>query len=124
MYDYHLGIFTIAELIRASREARKPGMTLEVIKWGVKEGVKIPFGVMSDAISFVYRYHQRYVHEISSYHHIKVYFRFSLFIYMNRFLNFWLYTFFDSLHVVVTNQLGKEEEISRWKYISPFTLLV
>ena len=51
-----LGIFTIAELIRASREARKPEMTLEVIKWGAKEGVTIPFGVISDAISYVYRY--------------------------------------------------------------------
>ena len=52
----YLGIFTIAELIRASREARKPEMTLEVIKWGTKEGVRIPFGVVSDAVSYVYRF--------------------------------------------------------------------
>ena len=31
-------------------------MTLEVIKWGTKEGVRIPFGVVSDAVSYVYRY--------------------------------------------------------------------
>lgn len=30
-------------------------MALKTVLWGVEEDVKIPFGVISDAISFAYR---------------------------------------------------------------------
>ena len=50
-----LGIFTIAELIRASKGAGKPDLAVEVIQWGVGQGVRVPFGVISDAVSFAYR---------------------------------------------------------------------
>ena len=58
MLNYNLiikGIFTIAELIRASKESKNTEMALRTVLWGVEEDVKIPFGVISDAISFAYR---------------------------------------------------------------------
>ena len=54
-FYYFQGIFTIAELIRASKESKNTEMALKAVLWGVNEDVKIPFGVISDAISFAYR---------------------------------------------------------------------
>jgi pentatricopeptide repeat protein len=55
LWTWKPGIFTIAELIRAAREARRPHMALDVARWAVKEGTRLPMGVISDAISYVYR---------------------------------------------------------------------
>lgn len=48
------GTFTIAELIRAAKEANRPMLANDVIQWAVREGSFVPEGVVSDAVSFVY----------------------------------------------------------------------
>jgi pentatricopeptide repeat protein len=49
------GTFTIAELVRAAKETTRPVLANDVIKWAVREGAFVPEGVVSDAVSFVYR---------------------------------------------------------------------
>lgn len=49
------GTFTIAELVRAAKETTRPVLANDVIQWAVREGAFVPEGVVSDAVSFVYR---------------------------------------------------------------------
>ena len=53
-YRWRPGIFTVAEFIRAAKLSRNPVMALDVIKWALIEETPLPFGVVSDAVSYVY----------------------------------------------------------------------
>lgn len=54
-FNWTPNTFTIAELIRSSRESKIPEFAFDVIIWASKfSQVFIPFAVISDAISFVY----------------------------------------------------------------------
>ena len=48
--------FTIAELTRYSRKVNNPLLAYEVICWGLDHNVFTPMGIISDAISLLYRY--------------------------------------------------------------------
>lgn len=54
IWTWRPGTFTIAEMVRSSREAKKPQLAASVIQWAATEGTFLPSGVISDAISFVY----------------------------------------------------------------------
>ena len=47
--------FTIAELIRSSREAQDTDMAAQVLRWGLQQAVVLPFGVISDGIDFLFK---------------------------------------------------------------------
>ena len=46
--------FTIAELVRCSKEAADPSFTARVVSWACRCGTFVPDGVVSDAVSFAY----------------------------------------------------------------------
>ena len=48
--------FTVAELVRCSRQKKCPFFAIEVILWGLENEVYIPPGVISDSISLIYRF--------------------------------------------------------------------
>ena len=46
--------FTVAELVRCSKEAADPVFTAGVVSWACRCGTFVPEGVVSDAVSFAY----------------------------------------------------------------------
>jgi len=54
VWKWKPGTFTIAQLVRAAREANLPLLAKDAIDWGVTESTFIPQGVISDSVSLVY----------------------------------------------------------------------